>query len=491
MGETLNLDSAGLAVLREVLAMAAAAHTRRGMTRLVGESLSKHLPITWFELGWCTDETATSATNLLFSKGPDVRESARSLRGTETFRIIRDGKARFETTASGEQILVIPLVDPDGAPGYARLSFKSSSDSALLSGPVLELLAGILAFAQRHCRLIERIAKLSSIAHQESQGLREELRKYREADGIVARSKAMRDVLEGVDLVARHDTAVLLRGESGTGKELLARRIHRMSRRARQSFVSVNCGALPETLVESELFGHERGAFTGATGRHRGRFERAHNGTIFLDEVAELPPSVQVKLLRVLQEGEFERVGGEETIRVNVRVLAATNQPLEKMMERGTLRADLFYRLNVFPIVIPPLRERREDIPALARALLAEISQRLGCRIPAISATALQRLVDHPWRGNVRELANTLERALIVSQGRELEFSELTSAGTPNAGDAAETFSEGARRTILKALKASGGRIYGNQGAASRLGIPPSTLQGKMRRLHIKPRDYA
>jgi transcriptional regulator with GAF, ATPase, and Fis domain len=494
MGETIYITTAGLEVLHDVLASAATAHTRRGLTHLVGESLLKHLPVAWFELGWYVDETGISATTLLFSKGPDVRESTRNLRGTETLRLIRDGKVGFETSASAERVLVIPLVDPDGARGYARLSFKSSPDESLLSDPVVELLAGILAFAQRHCRLVERIAKLSSTAHQESQGLREELRKYTEADGIVARSDAMRRVLDSADLVAGHDATVLLRGESGTGKELLARRIHRLSRRARQPFVSVNCGALPETLIESELFGHERGDFTGASGRHRGRFERANNGTIFLDEVAELPPSVQVKLLRVLQEGEFERLGGEETIRVNVRVLAATHQPLERMMERGTFRADLFYRLNVFPIVIPPLRERTEDIPALARALLGEISQRLGCRIPPIRTTALTKLVDHPWRGNVRELANTLERELIVSRGRELEFSELAVPRTPDASNAegtSETFSEGARRTILKALKACGGKVYGKQGAASRLGIPPSTLQGKMRRLQIKRRDYA
>lgn len=302
----------------------------------------------------------------------------------------------------------------------------------------------------------------------------------------------MRRVLESVDMVSRHDTTVLLRGESGTGKELLARRIHQLSRRVRQPFVAVNCGALPETLIESELFGHEKGAFTGASARYRGRFERANNGTIFLDEIGDLPPAVQVKLLRVLQEGEFERLGGEEPIRVNVRIVAATHRPLEAMMERGTFRTDLFYRINVFPIVVPPLRDRKEDIPILARALLAEASTRLGCRLRPIGARTLKRLLDCPWYGNVRELSNTLERALIMSKTRELELDELTNpvaCPVSPIDESVETFEQGSRRIIERALEACRGRVYGKQGAAARLGIPPSTLQGKMRRLRISRRN--
>jgi transcriptional regulator with GAF, ATPase, and Fis domain len=345
-----------------------------------------------------------------------------------------------------------------------EISLAADSQDARLSGHVLEVLGGMLAFAQHHCRLVERIAKLSSSAHQESQDLREELRKYSDSDKIVARSAAMRRVLESVHRVAVHDTTVLLRGESGTGKELLARRIHQLSKRVRQPFV------------------------VGAAARYRGRFERANNGTIFLDEIAELPPSVQVKLLRVLQEREFERVGGEQSIRVNVRVIAATHRPLEAMMERGTFRADLFYRINVFPIAIPPLRDRKEDIPVLARALLAEASKRLVCRLPPLGAKAMAKLLDSPWNGNVRELANTLERALILSQGRELQLEESADVGmaaVSKSEEAAETFDQGARRLIQRALEACRGRVYGKHGAAARLGIPPSTLQGKMRRLGI------
>jgi transcriptional regulator with GAF, ATPase, and Fis domain len=353
----------------------------------------------------------------------------------------------------------------------------------------MEAVSSILAFAQRHCRLVERIAKVSSTAHHESKELREELRRHTDGDRIVARSESMRRVLQIVDLVAPHETTVLIRGESGTGKELLARRIHQLSIRARQPFVSVNCGALPETLVESELFGHEKGAFTGAVGQYRGRFERANNGTMFLDEVAELPASAQVKLLRVLQEGEIERLGGDRAIRVNVRVIAATHRPLEKMMESGAFRADLFYRINVFPILIPPLRERAEDIPVLAESLLADVSTRLGSRKPTLTPRGLSKLLASPWPGNVRELANVLERAAIMSQGRELEFPDIAVPpllGPPETGEPAETFHEGARRLIQRALDACEGRVYGKRGAAARLRIPPSTLQGKMRSLGMK-----
>jgi transcriptional regulator with GAF, ATPase, and Fis domain len=480
-------------MLTDVAKAAAGSNTRRGLARRVGEALAGHLPVVCFELGWFEDRSAGTATAFLLEPGALAAETTRELRGPEISRIAAAGSARLEVSPAGERIVIVPLASSGNPLGFARISLAANSQDACLSGHVLEVLGGMLAFAQHHCRLVERIAKLSWAAHQESQDLREELRKYSESDKIVARSDAMRRVLESVHRVAVHGTTVLLRGESGTGKELMARRIHQLSKRARQPFVAVNCGALPETLIESELFGHEKGAFTGATARYRGRFERANNGTIFLDEIAELPPSVQVKLLRVLQEGEFERVGGEQSIRVNVRVIAATNQPLEAMMERGAFRADLFYRINVFPIVIPPLRERKEDIPVLARALLAEASKRLGCRLPPLGPKAMAKLLDSAWNGNVRELANTLERALILSQGRELQFDELPALAAPSVSgdeDIAETFDQGARRIIAKALESCRGRIYGKDGAAARLGIPPSTLQGKMRRLRIRPRDF-
>jgi formate hydrogenlyase transcriptional activator len=295
----------------------------------------------------------------------------------------------------------------------------------------------------------------------------------------------MLTVLRNASLVAQHDSAVLLRGESGTGKELLARRIHRLSKRANRPLVTVNCGAMPETLVESELFGHEKGAFTGATARHVGRFERANGGTIFLDEIAELTLPAQVKLLRVLQDGTFERVGGGGSIRVDVRLLAATHRPLETMIEAGTFRSDLFYRVNVFPIDIPPLRERPEDIPVLAHALLQQTARRLGVSIPSFGPNAFDRLSRFPWHGNVRELANTIERALISRRGATLDFEDLPVSAFSGTEAAPGTFDDAARHAIVDALTATGGRIYGPSGAAARLGMPPSTLQGKMLRLGI------
>jgi transcriptional regulator with GAF, ATPase, and Fis domain len=402
-------------------------------------------------------------------------------------RVVNEaGGVRTEPTTGGSRIL-IPLIEDTGR-GYAQIAL-STSVAETPSPHVLETLRRVLTCAQRHCKMVERLAKLSSSAHNETKELREELRKFTDSDRIVARSEAMRDVIEKAELVARHDSVVLLRGESGTGKELLARRIHALSRRSKQPFIAVNCGALPESLIESELFGHERGAFTGAVGRYRGRFEHAHNGTIFLDEIAELPVSAQVKLLRILQEGEFERLGGESTIRINVRVLAATHRSLEALIQQGVFREDLYYRIIVFPITIPPLRERRDDIPILARALLTETSQRLGCANPSLSSKGMTRLLEYPWPGNVRELQNTLERALIVAQGRELQFGELAPTSSPSTSpthNGTETFQDSARRTIQIALNACGGRIYGKQGAAARLGLAPSTLQGKMRRLGMK-----
>jgi transcriptional regulator with GAF, ATPase, and Fis domain len=491
MGDQLHLG--WLSVLADIADAAAASNTRRSLARRTGEALAQYLSLDHFELGWCEDARLQSAVVVRYEHDSDVKESVCALSGTEVPGIIRGGKP-YSVTDAGEHVVVIPLRDPEqAAPGYARITMIAGPGNPVPPQPILETLGRVLAFGQRHCRLVERIARLSSAAHRETRDVREELRRYTEHDPIVARSPEMRRVLEATDLVAGHDTTVLLRGESGTGKELLARRIHRLSSRARHPFVAVNCGALPETLVESELFGHEKGAFTGAAGRYRGRFERANSGTIFLDEIAELSQAAQVKLLRVLQEGVFERLGGEETVHVNVRILAATHQPLEDLMEQGKFRRDLFYRIAVFPIAIPPLRERRDDILPLARSLLDAICKRLGCAAPALDARSIEKLLAHPWRGNVRELANALERAVIVSRGAELAFHDLTPAAAsapPPAVVSAETFDEGARRTIHAALKACRGKIYGQQGAAARLGVAPSTLQGKMRRLRISRRDF-
>jgi formate hydrogenlyase transcriptional activator len=310
---------------------------------------------------------------------------------------------------------------------------------------------------------------------------------------VIAASPAMRTILhEIVPLVARQDTTVLLRGETGTGKEVIARRIHALSPRAARPFLKVNCGALPEGLLESALFGHERGAFTGAAARRVGFFERANGGTLLLDEIAELPRPAQVKLLRALQEGEIERVGGEATLRVDVRVIAATHRPLEAMIKTGAFREDLYYRLQVFPIVIPPLRERPEDLEGLVRAIVEKLAARFGRSPPRLGRAMMARLAGHDWPGNVRELENVLERSMVVSTGDELRlvgsFGGAPAAARPVAprpDREVEDYRAAMKRSIETALAACGGRIYGAGGAAAALGLKPTTLQSKMKKLGI------
>jgi formate hydrogenlyase transcriptional activator len=318
----------------------------------------------------------------------------------------------------------------------------------------------------------------------------------------------MRAVLERARLVAPSDTTVLVRGETGTGKEGLARMIHDLSPRFGAPFVPVNLGALPENLVESELFGHEKGAFTGALRRKPGRFEQAEGGTLFLDEVGDAPPSVQVRLLRALQEREIQLVGGSESRKVNVRVIAATNRNLEEMVAAGTFRADLYYRLAVFPVALPPLRARREDVRPLARWFLERHAAAMHRKPPAIAEEALRALEANEWPGNVRELENCVERALILSPGAELVLPDLplcqggtcercVKAGLVGLGGASRgeasaaiavpprSFEAEVRELIERALAACGGRVYGPSGAAALLGLKPTTLQGKMKKYGI------
>jgi formate hydrogenlyase transcriptional activator len=473
--------NADLGILGSITDAAASSHTGKVLARRVGESLQRCFPGACVELVWRDEADGVSERSFSF-EDDDVRESVRLLTRTGQF-----GTGDSVSIERGDRQLTafVPLRVFEHVTGYARIQFHSPRSPDFPSEATLELIGRILAFGQRHCRLVERMAKLTASAHHDTAELRQELRKHTDTEDIVASSASMLAVMRSVSLVAQHDSTVLLRGESGTGKELLARRIHRLSKRANRPFVAVNCGAMPETLVESELFGHEKGAFTGATARHVGRFERAHGGTIFLDEIAELALPAQVKLLRVLQDGVLERLGGSGSVRVDVRVLAATHRPLETMIEAGTFRSDLFYRVNVFPINIPPLRERREDIPALAHALLQQTARRLGVAIPSFGPDAFHRLSRFPWHGNVRELANTIERAIISRRGPTLDFEDLPVSLSSGDGAAAGTFDDAARRAILDALVATDGRIYGRFGAAARLGMPPSTLQGKMLRLGI------
>jgi len=323
---------------------------------------------------------------------------------------------------------------------------------------------------------------------QENVALREEIDKKSMFEEIVGASPALNAMLSRVSKVAGSDSTVLITGETGTGKELVARAIHRRSRRSSGAFVAVNCAAISRELVASELFGHEKGAFTGATQRRMGRFELADGGTIFLDEVGELFPETQVALLRVLQERVFERVGGTQPIRVDVRVIAATNRDLNAVVDSGSFREDLFYRLNVFPLVVPPLRERGEDIPVLVEYFINLYARNAGKTFRRINKRTLDRLRSYPWPGNVRELQNVIERSVIVCDSDEFAVEESWLSARPSSERRLPLFNSLAthEKTIIEdALRASGGRIFGQAGAAERLGIPRSTLESKIRTLKI------
>jgi formate hydrogenlyase transcriptional activator len=325
----------------------------------------------------------------------------------------------------------------------------------------------------------------------ENVALREEIDKASMFEQIVGNSPPLRNVLSRVSKVAPTDSSVLITGETGTGKELVARAIHRRSRRSSRAFVSVNCAAIPRDLIASELFGHEKGAFTGATQRRIGRFELAEGGTIFLDEVGELPAETQVALLRVLQEREFERVGAAGAIRTNVRLIAATNRDLEAAIAAGTFRSDLFYRLNVFPIEMPSLRERREDIPLLVEYFIDRFARQAGKSFQAVNKRSLDLLQSYPWPGNIRELQNVIERSVIVCETENFSvdgswLSRQPSAIVPSSGlEPLRKLPSQEKEIIEAALSESGGRVYGPSGAAAKLGIPRSTLEHKIRSLRI------
>ena len=312
-------------------------------------------------------------------------------------------------------------------------------------------------------------------------------------EGIVGKSPALQKVLEQVAIVAPTDSTVLLHGETGTGKELIARAIHNLSARREHDLVRMNCAAIPSGLLESELFGHEKGAFTGALMQRKGRFEIADHGSLFLDEIGDISLELQPKLLRAVQEQEFERLGSSRTIHVNVRLIAATHRDLGAMIREEKFREDLFYRFNVFPIEIPPLRERREDIPLLVNYFVSKIAGRMRRQIKSIPKRAMEMLTNCPWKGNIRELANFIERAVILTRGEELEvpLTELaTSSETNVAVGTASTFRHAESSVIIGALRAASGRIAGKGGAAERLGLKRTTLQNKIRRLGIAKATY-
>src|SRR5215510_3406125 len=318
--------------------------------------------------------------------------------------------------------------------------------------------------------------------------LQQELQSDEKFGEIVGQSDAIKYVLFKITQVAPTDTTVLITGETGTGKELVARAIHGASSRKNRPLIKVNCGALAPSLIESELFGHEKGAFTGAGARKLGRFELASGGTIFLDEIGELPLELQVKLLRVIQEGEFERLGGTRTIKTDVRIVAATNRNLKVEVENGKFREDLWYRLNVYPITVPPLRQRKEDIPLLVEHFVNGYAKKFGKTITSVSPRALQTFQAHSWPGNVRELANAIERAVIHAKGNVLHSVDRFEETSEEPPFAAKTLEEVEREYIIRTLENTGWRIEGLHGAANVLGLNPSTLRTRMSKLGIQRR---
>ena len=403
-------------------------------------------------------------------------------------------KLPFAEVLRAESIVTIasaPLVTASGPVGVMALGSRREYSFGQADLDLLSQISNQIALALDNALVYGRLSASRDRLEEERLYLESEILSEYNFEDIVGKSPALQRVLDQVSIVAPTDSTVLLHGETGTGKELIARAIHNLSSRRERTFVRLNCAAIPSGLLESELFGHEKGAFTGALMQKKGRFELADGGSLFLDEIGDISLELQPKLLRAVQEQEFERLGSAKTIHVNVRIIAATHRDLSAMIREGTFREDLFYRLNVFPIEIPPLRERREDIPLLVHYFVSRLSRRMRKEIKAIPRQAMDVLVKNPWRGNVRELENFIERAVILSHGDQLEvpIAELSSA-QPRDVASVSTFQQAERQVIIDALKAAAGQISGQGGAAERLGLKRTTLQNKMRRLKITKTDY-
>ncbi|MGH7788783.1 MAG: sigma 54-interacting transcriptional regulator [Candidatus Binatia bacterium] len=388
----------------------------------------------------------------------------------------------------------LPLTTAGRRLGALVLTSKQPTTYDGADLPFLQLIANQVAVAVGNALAWEEIKALKDQLAKEKAYLEEEVRSEHDFGDFVGENAALRAILKHVETVAPTESTVLIHGETGTGKELIARALHDLSPRKGRTFVKLNCAAIPTGLLESELFGHEKGAFTGAIKQKSGRFELAHQGTLFLDEVGDIPLELQPKLLRVLQEQEFERLGGTKTLRVNVRVVAATNRNLSEMIAEGRFRRDLYYRLNVFPIALPPLRERTDDIPTLVRHFTQGFARRMGRRIVTIPTPVMDALVRYPWPGNVRELQNVIERAVILSQGPTLQvaLADLQPEVAPDAAPATAptvappvTLSDAEREHMLRVLRDTNWVLGGPKGAAARLAMKRSTLHWKMKKLGI------
>jgi formate hydrogenlyase transcriptional activator len=406
-----------------------------------------------------------------------------------------DAEIARRVLAEGLQSLCcVPLLCPKGPLGVFVLGSTRKDAFQCDDLPLLNQVAAQLAVAIENYRTALEVENLKQRLSGEKKFLQGEIRSQGHFAEIIGESPALKRVLVQVATVAPSDATALILGETGTGKELVARAIHNMSRRRGRNFIKLNCAAIPTGLLESELFGHEKGAFTGAVSQKVGRMELADGGTLFLDEVGEIPLELQPKLLRALQDQEFERLGSTRTIRVNVRLVAATNRDLARSVNERHFRADLFYRLNVFPILIPPLRERKEDISLLVRHFVHKFSRRMERQIETVPTETMQALTQWPWPGNVRELENLMERAVILSEGTILHvpLSELRVPSSSTSQTETDATLENAEREhILRVLRETGGLLSGPGGAAHRLGLKRTTLQSKMQRLKITRSDYS
>ncbi|MGD9726669.1 MAG: sigma 54-interacting transcriptional regulator [Nitrospiraceae bacterium] len=385
-----------------------------------------------------------------------------------------------------QSVCALPLLSGERAIGCLNLASRQEQAFPESDVEFLTQVAGQVTLAMENALAHQEITQLKNKLAEEKLYLQEEVRTERGFEAIIGDSQALKHVLDQITIVAPTDSTVLIQGETGTGKELIARAIHQLSGRKERTFVKLNCASIPSGLLESELFGHERGAFTGAISHKTGRFELADNGTIFLDEVGDIPLELQSKLLRVLQEQEFERLGGTKTIRVNVRLIAATNRDLKNLVDAKEFRSDLYYRLNVFPVTMPPLRERRDDIPRLVRYFTQQHAVRMKKHIDTVPADTLEALSRYDWPGNVRELENLVERSVILTQGTELQvpLSELQ-ADNGRKIAATQTLRESEREQIVRTLRHVNWRIGGPTGAAAKLGLKRTTLTSKMKKLGI------
>jgi formate hydrogenlyase transcriptional activator len=399
-------------------------------------------------------------------------------------------RLKAESIAS---MAIAPMLTASGPLGVMTMGSRQPDNFGQEDLDLLSQISSQIALAVDNAIAYGRVTEARDRLEEERLYLESEIRSEYNFEDIVGKSAALRKVLDQVAIVAPTQSTVLLHGETGTGKELFARALHNLSPRRERTFVRLNCAAIPSGLVESELFGHEKGAFTGALMQKKGRFELADHGTLFLDEIGDITLDLQPKLLRALQEQEFERLGSTRTVHVDVRLIAATHRDLDGMIRNNQFREDLFYRLNVFPIEIPPLRERRDDIPLLVHYFVLRHSRQMQKRVKSVPKQAMEVLVNADWPGNIRQLENFIERCVIFTQGEELNvpYAELKKVSDRSVASAAPSFEQAERQAIIDALRAASGRIAGKGGAAERLGLKRTTLQNKMNKLNISRAEYS